>query len=252
MVSHGPQISQTGHLQLVSTFENHILRLCKKWYVRGRSGIWACLTLQSWQKSLNFPTQVRKQQYFALLLVLIGFQQYTSDLFFFSQKKVVFYQTSPWFCIAFFQTRGLGCRTSPVNPVYLQKLLVRRENSPAALSVLEDPVALWDRYRPEMKTSILVSGKYLIGRQANQHLKMFLLNYTVCELGKNNIKENLHYLLPGSRRPLFWSVNIYHQMQSDYKENPLASADFEAGFFRDRTTLFSPEQPASLFSEGFP
>lgn len=41
-------------------------------------------------------------------------------------------------------------------------------------------------------------------------------------------------------------------MQSDYKENPLASADFEAGFFRDRTTLFSPEQPASLFSEGFP
>lgn len=87
MVSHGPQISQTGHLQLVSTFENHILRLCKKWYVRGRSGIWACLTLQSWQKSLNFPTKVRNQQYFALLLVLIGFQQYTSDLFIFFPKK---------------------------------------------------------------------------------------------------------------------------------------------------------------------
>lgn len=41
-------------------------------------------------------------------------------------------------------------------------------------------------------------------------------------------------------------------MQSDYTQNPLASADFEAGLLRDRTTLFSPEQPASVFSEGFP
>lgn len=135
--------------------------------------------------------------------------------FLFFKKKVVFYQTSPGSCIAFFQTRVLGCRTSPVNTTYLQKLLVRRENSPAALWVLEDPVVLWDRYRPEMKKNILVSGKDLTGRQATHHFKMFLLNYTVCVLGKNSIKEKLHYLLPRSGRPLFWILNIYHQMQSD-------------------------------------
>lgn len=83
----------------------------------------------------------------------------------------------------------------------LQKWLIRRENSPAALGVLEGPVVLWDQDHPERKRSIQVTW-----RQVNRHFKMFLLNYIIHTLGETGLKEShcpLSGLFMRKTNPLF-------------------------------------------------